>query len=144
MNLGYCVVFSYLEQGSIGLTVVVTSDSLPHAIDITEKVSGYPRDHERYTQKIYDLTNMYHRKALGELDPKQFQELKGHSPEACEAIEKVKLVKYSVQAYEPLGIRCWINRLWSTVTDAVTSTLKTRSTERSIKRQLERKQTIAS
>lgn len=114
MNLGYCVVFNHGEQGYDMPVVVVTSASLERAISLVENISGYPRDHERYDFDIFDLTKLYHQKALGE-GQKLLKTLKDFSPEAVHAIETVAPVKLSVQAFPMLEDRDWINRKYDVV-----------------------------
>lgn len=127
MDLGYCVVFDHMEQGWEGLTVVVTSDDLESAVTLVETISGYPRDHQRYTQEVFDLTRLYHQQALGEVGELDLMKLSQYSPESINAINKVSPVDYSVQAYTPLGARCWINRKWGFVTDALYTNLRENS-----------------
>lgn len=127
MDLGYCVVFDHMEQGWEGLTVVVTSTDLDEAVSLVETISGYPRDHQRYAQEVFDLTRLYHQQALGEVGELDLMKLSGYSPESINAIKKVSLVDYTVQAYTPLGARCWINRKWDFVTDALYTNLRENS-----------------
>lgn len=82
MNLGYCVVHYMHEQGMQGQVVVVTHTDLWEAQSLVETLSGYPRDHERYKQEVFNLTKMYHEEALGLLDDKYKRSLKQYSPEA--------------------------------------------------------------
>lgn len=127
MNLGYCVVFDYMEQGWRGLTVVVCSQDLERAKELVENISDYPRDHERYSQEVFNLTEMYHKNALGMVPDEDLKYLKKYSPEAVEAILSGSAVDFSVQAHHPLGMRTWINRKWDMVTEYVTSHLRTQA-----------------
>lgn len=134
MNLGYCVVFDYMEQGWDGLTVIVTGESLERCVSLVENISNYPRDHQRYTQQVFDLTRMYHRKALDELDPKLLSSLQSYSPESIRAINDNYPVAFTVQAHTPLGTRTWINRKWDQITDKLTEILRDASKARSERR----------
>lgn len=131
MNLGYCVVFDHSEQGWDGLTVVVTSADLDRAVSVVEAISSYPATHERYVQEVFDLTRLYHQKALGEVSEIEMMTLKQYSPESIEAINTASKVEYSVQAYRPDGIRAWVNRKWDLVESTITQDLKERSIARS-------------
>lgn len=119
MNLGYCVVHYVHEQGSPGRVCVVTSRNLEAAQGLIETLSGYYRDHARYKQDIYDLTDMYHRNAIGLLDSKRLESLKQYSPEAYNCIVSMEQVDYTVQVFEPLGMRHWINRRFDGVSNFV-------------------------
>lgn len=131
-NLGYCVVFSHMEQGWDGLTVVVTHSNLAEASKLVEVLSGYHATHERYTQQVFNLTEMYHKLAL-EIDEvkSEFSDLADYSPESLIAINKCLPVDYTAQVYPPLGMRMWINRKWDLVQQAVSEDLKKKSIDRS-------------
>lgn len=129
MSLGYCVVFDHREQGWEGLTVVVTSTDLERAIKLVETISGYPKDHERYTQEVFDLTRLYHQRALGVVSELAMINLSQYSPEAVEAVDSNSQVDFSVQAYRPLGTRTWINRKWLLVKETIKTAL-TKSTKK--------------
>lgn len=124
MNLGYCVVFYAHEQGTPGSVVVVTSSDLDHAQNLVENISGYSRDHDRYEQEIFDLTRMYHLNALGELEDKALRNLYQYSPESVWAIKDASPVSFTVQAFEPLSTRQWINRRWDEVVDNLNDILR--------------------
>lgn len=124
MNLGYCVVFHIHEQGLPARIVVVTSLELEHAQSIVEDISGYPREHKRYQQEVFDLTSMYHRLELGELDDKELRNLQQYSPESVWAIKHDDQVDFTVQAFSPLGTRHWINRRWDEVVDNLNDILR--------------------
>lgn len=130
MELGYCVVFDHHEQGWDGLTVTVTSITLERAVSLVETISGYPATHERYTQEVFDLTRLYHQKALGEASEAELLELERYSPESIEAINSSSSVDFSVQAYRPLGTRTWINRKWDFITSRLAEHLHELSAER--------------
>lgn len=130
MNLGYCVVFDHGEQGWDGLTVVVCNGTLEKAQSLVETISGYPINHERYTQEVFNLTEMYHKYQLGQITDKEINHLSGYSPEAAYAVLHVDPVDYSVQAFRPLGTRHWINRKWEFVTEALTAHLKENALKR--------------
>lgn len=121
MNLGHCAVFYEHEQGSPGRVIVATSIYMSKVTNTLEYLSGFPADHERYGFDYYDLTAMYHMNALGQLDPKRLQELRQYSPEAVRAILSASPVETTVQQFEPLGIRHWINRRFDSVEEHVRS-----------------------
>lgn len=114
MSLGYCVVHFMLEQGLPGRICVVTGQNLEDAQSLVERLSGYHRDHDRYTQEIFDLTKLYHQKALDMPTP-QLNELREYSPEAWESVNKNSPVNYTVQVFSPYGYRHWANRRWDGV-----------------------------
>lgn len=123
-NLGYCVVFSHMEQGSDGLTVVVTHSKLAEASKLVEVLSGHHAADERYTQQVFNLTEMYHKLAL-EIDSvsSEFRDLADYSPESLVAINKCVPVDYTAQVYPPLGMRMWVNRKWDLVQQTVSDDL---------------------
>lgn len=114
MNLGYCVVFNHAEQGFHMPVVVVTSPRLERAVELVENISGYARNHERYDFQVFDLTKLYHQKALGDCE-EAFKTLKNFSPEAAHAVETVTPVDLSVQTFPMRGKRDWINRKYDLV-----------------------------
>lgn len=121
MNLGHCVVSHIHEQGFEGRVVVVTSAYMSVCTNTVEYLSGYPADHERYGFEYYDLTALYHHNALGQLDSKELQKLRQYSPEAVESIITGSPVANTVQQFEPLGVRHWINRRFDSVKEHVRS-----------------------
>lgn len=133
MELGYCVVHDFMEQGMPGRVCVVTSMNLGAAQALVEQLSGYYRDHERYTQEIFDLTKLYHQKALCMPTP-QLDDLKQYSPEAWYCVQDGKPVQYTVQVFSPHGTRHWINRKWDTMVDYLNSELEKGAAEYKRKR----------
>lgn len=133
MDLGYCVVHHVHEQGSPGRVCVVTSRNLEAAQGLIETLSGYYRDHARYKQEIFDLTKLYHQKALDMPTP-QLEDLKQYSPEAWYSIKDANPVDYTVQVFSPLGTRHWINRKWDTMVDHLNAELERGAAEYKKKR----------
>lgn len=121
MHLGHCAVFYEHEQGSPGRVIVATSIYMSRVTNTLEYLSGYPADHERYGFEYYDLTALYHHNALGQLDPKELRKLRQYSPEAVESILTGSPVANTVQQFEPLGVRHWINRRFDSVKEHVRS-----------------------
>ena len=130
MNLGYCVIFSHGEQGMPMLDVVATGDELERSLSIVESISGYPRDHDRYTFDVFDLTKLYHMSELGMDEARTLiDKLSNFSPESVAAISLAEPVEFTVQAYRPFGLRAWINRSWEVVTKFLGDHLKDSATK---------------
>lgn len=140
MNLGYCVVFDHGEQGWSGLVAVVCHENLSKAKSLVETISGYPMEHERYTQEVFNLTEMYHKHQLGQITDKDVASLNEYSPEAVYSILNAHPVDYSVQAFRPLGTRHWINRKWEVVSAFLTAHLQENALKR--KSRNERQETL--
>lgn len=133
MDLGYCVVYEFMEQGLPDRICVVTSRNLEAAQSLVERLSGYYRDHERYQQKVFDLTKLYHQKALDMPTP-QLDDLKQFSPEAWYSVKDASPVDYTVQVFSHYGTRHWINRKWDTMVDYLNSELEKGAAEYKRKR----------
>lgn len=109
-NLGYCVVFSHMERGDGGLTVVVTHRNLSKAAALVEVLSQNYAQDKIYTQEIFNLTELYNKKLFGQDITEQLTDLENYSPESLLAIKTGVPVDYTAQAHPPLGSRLMFNR----------------------------------